>query len=81
MRILIRRAGTGIASDDILHEAKRLSQKEVPTVISMVSDLSAASGGVLYRCYDRRSGHRVPEHPHGIDLEWFFGRVNLKGLV
>ena len=34
--------GDGIASDDILHEAKLLSQKK-PTVISM-SDL-AASGG------------------------------------
>ena len=34
--------GDGIASDDILHEAKRLSQKK-PMVISMSDD--AASGG------------------------------------
>ncbi len=67
--------GDGIASDDILHEAKLLSQKK-PTVISM-SDL-AASGGYFIAM----TGDPVVAYP---DTETgsigvFFGKVNLHGL-
>jgi len=67
--------GDGIASDDILHEAKVLSQKK-PSVISM-SDL-AASGGYFIAM----TGDPVVAYP---DTETgsigvFFGKANLKGL-
>ena len=67
--------GDGIASDDILHEAKRLSQKK-PTVISM-SDL-AASGGYFIAM----TGDPVIAYPNTLtgSIGVFFGRVNLKGL-
>jgi protease-4 len=67
--------GDGIASDDILHEVKRLSQKK-PTVISM-SDL-AASGGYFIAM----SGDPVIAYPNTLtgSIGVFFGRVNLKGL-
>ncbi len=67
--------GDGIASDDILHEVKRLSQKK-PTVISM-SDL-AASGGYFIAM----TGDPVVAYPNTLtgSIGVFFGRVNLKGL-
>lgn len=67
--------GDGIASDDILHEAKRLSEKK-PTVISM-SDL-AASGGYFIAM----TGDPVIAYPNTLtgSIGVFFGRVNLKGL-
>ena len=67
--------GDGIASDDILHEAKRLSQKK-PTVISM-SDL-AASGGYFIAM----TGDPVIAYPNTLtgSIGVFFGRINLKGL-
>jgi protease-4 len=67
--------GDGIASDDILHEVKRLSQKK-PTVISM-SDL-AASGGYFIAM----TGDPVIAYPNTLtgSIGVFFGRVNLKGL-
>lgn len=67
--------GDGIASDDILHEAQRLSQKK-PTVISM-SDL-AASGGYFIAM----TGDPVIAYPNTLtgSIGVFFGRVNLKGL-
>jgi protease IV len=67
--------GDGIASDDILHEAKVLSQKK-PTVISM-SDL-AASGGYFIAM----TGDPVIAYPNTLtgSIGVFFGRVNLKGL-
>jgi protease-4 len=67
--------GDGIASDDILHEAKILSQKK-PTVISM-SDL-AASGGYFIAM----TGDPILAEPNTLtgSIGVFFGRVNLKGL-
>ena len=67
--------GDGIASDDILHEAKIMSQKK-PTVISM-SDL-AASGGYFIAM----TGDPVIAEPNTLtgSIGVFFGRVNLKGL-
>jgi protease-4 len=67
--------GDGIASDDILHEAKLLSQKK-PTVISM-SDL-AASGGYFIAM----TGDPIIAEPNTLtgSIGVFFGRVNLKGL-
>lgn len=67
--------GDGIASDDILHEAKRLSEKK-PTVISM-SDL-AASGGYFIAM----TGDPIVAYPNTLtgSIGVFFGRVNLKGL-
>jgi protease-4 len=67
--------GDGIASDDILHEAKILSQKK-PTVISM-SDL-AASGGYFIAM----TGDPIIAEPNTLtgSIGVFFGRVNLKGL-
>jgi protease-4 len=67
--------GDGIASDDILHEAKILSQKK-PTVISM-SDL-AASGGYFIAL----TGDPIIAEPNTLtgSIGVFFGRVNLKGL-
>src|SRR5579884_506688 len=67
--------GDGIASDDILHEAKVLSQKK-PLVISM-SDL-AASGGYFMAM----TGDPIIAYPNTLtgSIGVFFGRVNLKGL-
>jgi protease IV len=67
--------GDGIASDDILHEAKRLSQKK-PMVISMSDD--AASGGYFIAM----TGDPVLAYSNTItgSIGVFFGKVNLKGL-
>ncbi len=67
--------GDGIASDDILHEAKLLSAKK-PVVISM-SDL-AASGGYFIAM----TGDPVIAYPNTLtgSIGVFFGKVNLKGL-
>jgi protease-4 len=67
--------GDGIASDDILHEAKLLSQKK-PLVISM-SDL-AASGGYFIAM----TGDPVIAYPNTLtgSIGVFFGKVNLRGL-
>ncbi|MGA3205499.1 MAG: signal peptide peptidase SppA [Bryobacteraceae bacterium] len=67
--------GDGIASDDILHEAKLLSAKK-PVVISM-SDL-AASGGYFIAM----TGDPVVAYPNTLtgSIGVFFGKVNLKGL-
>ncbi len=55
--------GDGIASDDILHEAKLLSQKK-PT-----GDLDVRSGrfGRLLHRHDRGSGGGVPQHRDRLD--------------
>jgi protease IV len=67
--------GDGIASDEILHEAKQLSAKK-PVVISM-SDL-AASGGYFIAM----TGDPVIAYPNTLtgSIGVFFGKVNLKGL-
>jgi protease-4 len=67
--------GDGIASDDILHEAKRLSQKK-PMVISMSDD--AASGGYFIAM----TGDPVVAYSNTLtgSIGVFFGKVNLKGL-
>jgi len=67
--------GDGIASDDILHEAKLLSQKK-PMVISM-SDL-AASGGYFIAM----TGDPVVAYPNTEtgSIGVFFGKLNLRGL-
>src|SRR5579859_4713638 len=67
--------GDGIASDDILHEAKLLSQKK-PTVISM-SDL-AASGGYFIAM----TGDPVIAYPNTEtgSIGVFFGKLNLRAL-
>jgi protease-4 len=67
--------GDGIASDDILHEAKLLSAAK-PTVISM-GDL-AASGGYFIAM----TGDPVIAYPNTLtgSIGVFFGKVNLKGL-
>ncbi len=67
--------GDGIASDDILHEAKLLSARK-PLVISM-SDL-AASGGYFIAM----TGDPVIAYPNTLtgSIGVFFGKVNLKGL-
>jgi protease-4 len=67
--------GDGIASDDILHEAKLLSQKK-PTVISM-SDL-AASGGYFIAM----TGDPIVAYPNTEtgSIGVFFGKVDLRGL-
>jgi len=67
--------GDGIASDDILHEAKLLSAKK-PVVISM-SDL-AASGGYFIAM----TGDPVVAYPNTLtgSIGVFFGKLNLKGL-
>src|SRR5208283_3410577 len=67
--------GDGIASDDILHEAKRLSQKK-PTVISMSDD--AASGGYFIAM----TGDPVLAYSNTLtgSLGVFYGKVDLKGL-
>jgi len=67
--------GDSIASDDILHAAKTLSQKK-PLVISM-SDL-AASGGYFIAM----TGDPVLAYPNTLtgSIGVFYGRVNLLGL-
>jgi protease-4 len=67
--------GDGIASDEILHEAKNLSKKK-PTVISM-SDL-AASGGY----YVSVTGDPIVAYPNTLtgSIGVLFVRPNLHGL-
>jgi protease-4 len=67
--------GDAIASDEILHEVKLLSQKK-PMVVSM-SDL-AASGGY----YIAMTGDPVVAYPDTItgSIGVIFGKVNLQGL-
>ena len=67
--------GDGIASDDILHEVKLLSQKK-PLIISM-SDL-AASGGYFIAM----SGDPILAYPNTEtgSIGVFFGKANLRGL-
>jgi len=67
--------GDGIASDDILHEAKLLSQKK-PTVISM-SDLAASGGYFIAMTGDPVVAYRNTETG---SIGVFFGKVNLRGL-
>ena len=67
--------GDGIASDDILHEAKLLSEKK-PTIISM-SDL-AASGGYFIAM----TGDPIVAYPNTEtgSIGVFFGKLDLQGL-
>jgi protease-4 len=67
--------GDGIASDDILHEAKNLSKKK-PVVISM-SDL-AASGGYFISM----TGDPIVAYPNTLtgSIGVIFGKLNLHGL-
>ncbi len=67
--------GDGIASDDILHEAQRLSKKK-PTVISMSDD--AASGGYFIAM----TGDPVLAYSNTLtgSIGVFFGKINLQGL-
>ncbi len=67
--------GDGIASDDILHEAKRLSQKK-PTVISMSDD--AASGGYFIAM----TGDPVIAYSNTLtgSIGVFYGKVDLEEL-
>jgi protease IV len=67
--------GDGIASDDILHEAKRLSQKK-PTVISMSDD--AASGGYFIAM----TGDPVLAYANTLtgSIGVFYGKVDLSEL-
>ena len=67
--------GDGIASDDILHEAKLLSQKK-PVVISM-SDLAASGGYFIAMTGDPLIAYRNTETG---SIGVFFGKVNLHGL-
>jgi protease IV len=67
--------GDGIASDDILHEAKLLSQKK-PTVISM-SDLAASGGYFIAMTGDPLIAYRSTETG---SIGVFFGKPNLRGL-
>jgi protease-4 len=67
--------GDGIASDDILHEAKLLSQKK-PTVISM-SDLAASGGYFIAMTGDPLIAYRATETG---SIGVFFGKANLRGL-
>jgi protease-4 len=67
--------GDGIASDDILHEAKLLSKKK-PTVISM-SDLAASGGYFIAMTGDPLIAYRATETG---SIGVFFGKPNLKGL-
>ena len=68
--------GDGIASDDILHEAKILAQKK-PLVISM-SDL-AASGGYFIAM----SGDPIVAYPNTLtgSIGVFFGKPDVKALA
>ena len=67
--------GEGVASDDILHEAKNLSKKK-PLVISM-SDL-AASGGYFISV----TGDPIVAYPNTLtgSIGVIFARFNLRGL-
>ena len=67
--------GDGIASDDILHEAKALSKKK-PVVISM-SD-TAASGGYFIAM----TGDPIVAYSNTLtgSIGVFYGRINLLGL-
>lgn len=67
--------GDGIASDDILHEAKVLSSRK-PMIISM-SDL-AASGGYFIAM----TGDPIVAYPNTLtgSIGVFFGKVDLRGL-
>src|SRR5580658_143890 len=67
--------GDGVASDDILHEAKNLSKKK-PVVISM-SDL-AASGGY----YISMTGDPIVAYPNTLtgSIGVIFARISLHGL-
>ncbi len=67
--------GDGIASDDILHEAKLLSQKK-PMVISM-SDLAASGGYFIAMTGDPVVAYRNTETG---SIGVFFGKVDLRGL-
>ncbi len=67
--------GDGIASDDILHEAKLLSQKK-PTIISM-SDLAASGGYFISMTGDPLLAYRNTETG---SIGVFFGKINLHGL-
>jgi protease IV len=67
--------GDGIASDDILHEAKLLSQKK-PMVISM-SDLAASGGYFIAMTGDPLIAYRNTETG---SIGVFFGKINLHGL-
>jgi protease-4 len=67
--------GDGIASDDILHEAKLLSQKK-PTVISM-SDLAASGGYFIAMTGDPVVAYRNTETG---SIGVFFGKLNLHAL-
>jgi len=67
--------GDGIASDDILHEAKLLSQKK-PTVISM-SDLAASGGYFIARTGDPVVAYANTETG---SIGVFFGKANLHSL-
>ncbi|MEQ1946553.1 MAG: signal peptide peptidase SppA [Bryobacteraceae bacterium] len=67
--------GDGIASDDILHEAKLLSQKK-PTVISM-SDLAASGGYFIAMTGDPVVAYKNTETG---SIGVFFGKANLRGL-
>ncbi len=67
--------GDGIASDDILHEAKVLSSRK-PMIISM-SDL-AASGGYFIAM----TGDPIVAYPNTLtgSIGVFFGKADLRGL-
>ncbi len=67
--------GDGVASDDILHEAKRLSQKK-PMVISMSDD--AASGGYFIAL----TGDPVLAYSNTLtgSIGVFMGKIDLQGL-
>ncbi|MEQ1883557.1 MAG: signal peptide peptidase SppA [Bryobacteraceae bacterium] len=67
--------GDGIASDDILHEVKLLSQKK-PTVVSM-SDLAASGGYFIAMTGDPVVAYKNTETG---SIGVFFGKVNLRGL-
>lgn len=67
--------GDGIASDDILHEAKLLSKKK-PMVISM-SDLAASGGYFISMTGDPVVAYRNTETG---SIGVFFGKVSLRGL-
>ena len=67
--------GDGIASDDILHEAKLLSQKK-PTVISM-SDLAASGGYFIAMTGDPVIAYSNTETG---SIGVFFGKLNLQAL-
>lgn len=67
--------GDGIASDDILHEAKLLSEKK-PTVISM-SDLAASGGYFIAMTGDAVVAYANTETG---SIGVFYGKVDVQGL-